>query len=106
MSKLKRCPICNGKVVFEICHCKHEEWFGRTITCRHCDLIFYGSMDGMSEEQLAEEWNTRKPLDRIAERLEDETIALEDDYGDFVECIPKEIAIEIVKEEGGMNEIM
>lgn len=42
-------------------------------------------------------------LERIVKRLEEETTALEDDYGDLVECIPKDIAIEIVKEEGGIN---
>jgi hypothetical protein len=108
MSELKRCPICNGKVVFEICHCKHEEWFGRTITCRHCDLIFYGSMDGMSEEQLAEEWNNRKPLERIVERLEEVAFAdIDETYADDAQqMLFLHEAIEIVKEEGGMNEIM
>jgi hypothetical protein len=109
MSELKRCPICNGKVVFEICHCKHEEWFGRTITCRHCDLIFYGSMDGMSEEQLAEEWNNRKPMERIVERLEEEktksyVTGITANPYEFGACHAMNDAIEIVKEEGGMNE--
>lgn len=37
-------------------------------------------------------------VDKLIKRLEEETIALEDNYGDLVECIPKEIAISIVNQ--------
>ena len=69
--KLRKCPICNSEVVFDIFFDDYTDTIGSFITCRHCDLKFYGSMDGMSEEQLTDEWNTRIPMDRIMERLEE-----------------------------------
>ena len=45
-------------------------------------------------------WNTRKPMERIAERLEE----IEEYTNDFRVVIPSKKAIEIVKEEGGLNE--
>lgn len=52
---------------------------------------------------LSETEIIRKAFERVVERLEEETIALEDNYGDLVECVPKDIAIEIVKEEGEID---
>ena len=104
MSELKRCPICNGKVVFDIFFDDYTETLGEFITCRHCDLIFYGSMDGMTKEQLTEEWNTRKPMQNIVERLEEEKTSCFD-WEDEIKCVEQRcyrIAIEIVKEEGGV----
>lgn len=42
-------------------------------------------------------------VDKVVEELEAETTALEDDYGDYVECIPESIVLKIVKG-GGMND--
>lgn len=35
--------------------------------------------------------------EKVIKELEKETIALEDNFGELVECIPKNIAIDIVK---------
>lgn len=109
MSKLKKCPICNAEVKLMFLNCETfedsvwDESIGNVPTwfrCYGCDSDFFHDEPIDIPEKQIEWWNTRKSMERIMERLEDETIALEDDYGDFVECIPKEIAIEIVKEEG------
>ena len=42
-------------------------------------------------------------VDRVVKALEEEVIALEDNYGDLVECIPKDVVFDIVKG-GGVNE--
>ena len=97
--KLLRCPFCGGEAELLKGQCEIDNYV-MCLECRSKTKLYN------TKASAIKAWNTRKTLDRIAERLEDETIALEDDYGDFVECIPKEIAIEIVKEEGGMNEIM
>lgn len=99
---IKRCPFC-GETLRKI-GSKHRgnQFYVHDINGPDCILKEFAFK--ADDEEKIKRWNTRKPLDRIAERLEDETIALEDDYGDFVECIPKEIAIEIVKEEGGIDE--
>ena len=100
----KKCPCCHSEdiSVGSVVVLDREELY---IKCNSCGLKLQIRKEyGYGE--LLKHWNTRKSMERIMQRLEDETIALEDNYGDFVECIPKEIAIEIVKEEGGMNEIM
>ena len=46
----------------------------------------------------------RKTVERIVERLEEMKVnALEDNFGELIDCIPEHIAIEIVKEEGGIE---
>ena len=37
-------------------------------------------------------------FEKIKERLEEEVISLEDNYGDLVECIPSKIVFEIVNQ--------
>lgn len=76
MSKLKRCPCCSGE-----CKLVDDEY--SYIYCLKCKMKF----DSYAEttEELIKEFNTRKPMDRIVERLEElhpdkECFEFEDDY--------------------------
>ena len=51
---------------------------------------------------IIDEHPTAYDVDKVVEELEAETTALEDDYGDYVECIPESIVLKIVKG-GGVN---
>ena len=89
MGQLKKCPFCGGEATF----IKDT----RTIKCKCCGGAFICTNPVMTTLEVAEAWNTRKPVELIVEWLEAEAIELEDNHGDFVECIPKAMAIEIVK---------
>lgn len=129
MSKqLAKCPFCGEGTMYEI---QREDELGRIIPqlfCNSCKMIFEVENDSpyMSDEKtleylkekLLKTWNTRKPMEIIVERLEECYERYEDleyyegiENGhslDFEYCHGKkdgvEEAIEIVKEEGGMNE--
>lgn len=106
MSEIKRCPLCNGEAsTFK----KQVGWLHSTgniyeygVMCNtpNCCII-PAKYD--SEKEAIKRWNTRKPMERILTRLEEEVISLEDNYGEEVLCIPKDIVLEIVKEEGGIE---
>ena len=120
MSELKRCPFCGGEAELittydtEMVRCK--KCFGKTQTFTG-DYYDEGQMCGM---YAIPAWNTRIPMQNIVERLEECYERYEDleyyehlENGhslDFEYCHGKKDgvneAIEIVKEEGGMNEIM
>ena len=96
----KKCPCCNSEdisvgsvVVLDI-----EELY---IKCNSCGLKFQIRKE-YGWEELLKRWNTRKPMERIVERLEEATFPHK--FGGEVEMmILKNKAIEIVKEEGGMR---
>ena len=113
MSKLKRCPLCGEGIMYEI---QREDEIGRIIPqlfCNSCKMIFEVENDSpyMSdektleylEEKLLKTFNTRKPMDRIVERL-DRNMLDNDDNNIFVEQHNNHYksAIKIVKEEGGV----
>lgn len=89
MSEIKNCPFCGGEAhKFENVIDKGK-WF---VECKECGAsVLY-----RSENSAVKAWNTRKPMERIVERLEEMT-----DSRVFID--PFE-AIVIVKEEGGLNE--
>lgn len=65
--KLKRCPFCGGKAFeyysgsqFEFCE----------VVCKECGC----RSKRKTEEEAIASWNTRKPMDRIVERLEEKKI--------------------------------
>lgn len=124
MSELKRCPFCGAEARLQ----KKNRKRGWYVICKNrscaCSTPFYQNTF-TSEENLKrvaiEVWNTRKPLKRIVERLEERTEYFKDctKYGNETEeqeersystMMMYEVAdlvddlIEIVKEEGGMNE--
>lgn len=82
--RLKPCPLCDGEA----------EWKNGHIICKKCGLSFRA----FSYDLTNKKWNTRKPMDRIVEKLE----ALPDvnsDYWNTTYLIDREDVIEIVKGE-------
>ncbi len=105
--KLKRCPFCGGEAILE----KMDDLGNWVVRCKKC---FCRTPRSMTKFFPTVAWNTRKPMEEIVERLEErEKSHLRVSYM----CVTpkyelKEIqiartyrmAIEIVKEVGGMNE--
>jgi Lar family restriction alleviation protein len=111
MSELKRCPFCGGEVKL---HISELDAFRNVYSflCNDCDMeIIYPYSN---EEEAVKAWNTRKTLERIVERLEeslDKTMEENSQEWDSYyrkvnvgKCVAFRDAIEIVKEEGEMNE--
>lgn len=80
--RLLSCPFCGGEAIYEI---KRENELGTIIPqlfCNHCKMIFEIENDSpylnddkthdYLKEKLYVWWNTRKPMERIVERLEEE----------------------------------
>ena len=96
MSELKRCPCCGGEATL----CNY--YF---VQCKKCGI---STLTFITKEEAIKAWNTRKPMENIAERLEvlsDEAqdkiaddLFYYDGYGDGVD-----MAMRVVKEEGGMK---
>ena len=95
------------------------------MSVNHKPECFFVQMNGLNaksemissnKERLAESWNTRKPMERIVERLEQQAKQYNRRANELVEksteagihnkgkACSYEHAIEIVKEEGGMND--
>ncbi len=93
MEQLKTCPFCNeGLEIVGNGHYYAHKTNGCILQhlCFECDDV-----------EAIKVWNTRKPMDRIVERLETEILEQLSDCGDdwfTAEQINK--AIDIVKEEG------
>jgi len=64
--KLKPCPFCGGEAEY----CKGD-WIGKEywVKCTKCSCKT--SLSNNYKKPI-EEWNTRKPIDRIVEQLENE----------------------------------
>lgn len=105
--ELLNCPFCGGEAElnligdFRFIHCFK-------VTCKECGCTQDISI---SDEEVVEAWNTRIPMQNIVERLEEE-LATCQHYDRNGKCIYEETArkdgiskaIEIVKEEGELNE--
>ena len=106
MEQLKKCPFCGGEVVtVEGAKCNY-------VICNIC-----GSESALydTREEAITAWNTRKPMERIVERLEELRMAEYDDsdeepvYNDFDDIFDDGVssgkfkaylkAIKIVREE-------
>ena len=102
MSEIKRCPFCGGEA--ELACRDFGSWFVRCKKCFCKTPIF------LTERFATISWNTRKPMQNIVERLEEQAEECrkywqefydEDSFGGMnAYCY----AVKIVKEEGGMNE--
>ena len=104
--KLLPCPFCGGNNV----GVWHNQFFESGFEV-HCYDCHFGLMPVGTEEEAIEQWNTRKPMERIVERLEEAMFSTlptfdEDGYcnDDSWEVVDFDTAIEIVKEEGGIHE--
>lgn len=51
-------------------------------------------------QRFIKDMPTAYDVEKVVKQLEEETIALEDNYGELVECIPKNLAIDIVRKGG------
>ena len=87
--KLLPCPFCGSEA----------EILVGTIWCTNEDCGTEMYLPFLSEEELAKQWNTRKPMERIITKLEEKALG---GIG-HPRWIPLESAIEIVKEEGGIE---
>ena len=70
MEQLKKCPFCGGEAdVFKASDLGDFSWNSDrfTVKCRSC---FCGTGLYSDSERTIEMWNTRKPMERIVERLE------------------------------------
>ena len=91
--KLKPCPFCGGEA--KLHHNSLTDKF--KVWCSECDCRTDVYSD---KEEVVKCWNTRKPMERIVDRLEEECFSPKD-YGGYAIDIEK--ACEIVKEEGGIE---
>lgn len=107
--KLLPCPFCGGEAALR---------FGAffkgyaMVKCKKCGASTMECYSRNNAEnariQAAQAWNTRKPMDRIVERLENNSFWTEPTYDidgysndDEIEVISLQRAIEIIKEEMG-----
>ena len=103
MEQLKKCPICGGEI-------KIYDWRHRLVKvleeleiadiynaeCNDCGFSFILPKRPLKE--FIERLNTRKPMERIVERLkESESYSCSPQFSKAIDR-----AIEIVKEEGGV----
>ena len=64
--KLKLCPFCGGEAVWWD---TGDHKYPYQIVCRSC---FCETNETQTRSSAIEAWNTRMPMDRIAEKLEEE----------------------------------
>lgn len=70
--ELKPCPFCGGEAVVHVND-------GVRVICRECGASSKGLVDGYSQgrpngsaiKAVVTAWNTRKPMERIVEQLEE-----------------------------------
>ena len=103
---LLNCPFCGGEARLQR---KKRNLHGYYVICKSCGCrtsfyqYKYDSLEKL-REQAIEVWNTRKPMQNIVERLEEEK-AYEDIFEDEMSCGAYSAylnALNIVKEEGGV----
>lgn len=115
---LLRCPFCGGEAQLQ--QIPSATWDKFVVTCKSskCCAFYIGYCDeGLydTRTKAVEAWNTRKPMERIVERLEEHRDDFMNDvYEELREdadnCRANRIidrfdeVTEILKEEGGMNE--
>ena len=106
--RLLSCPFCGGEAKINI-------FLGNyCVTCTECMGAIFPSR-GMKKEEAIKAWNTRKPMETIVERLEEEIKKCDRNYREYMCDFYVEgmaaarstkygmnKAIEIIKEEGGM----
>lgn len=108
MRELKRCPFCGGDNV----GVWHDRKIGLTILQETYEVRCYDCHFGLAqvktEEEAIEDWNTRKPIEKVLERLENNSFWTEPTYDmdgysndDELEVIRLDKAIEIINEEVG-----
>ena len=118
--KLKPCPFCGEEAEFYRTPIKSNGgWCDSVVVrCKACEArtnrVLYNAKKHPNDEEYGEAveaWNTRKPVERILERLEDASYWTPSTYDadgycndDSEEVIDLYEAIEIIKEEVGQIE--
>ena len=97
MSGLKRCPFCGEKMILSHRFAEHPNGYLKWMRFHpdnKCILSAF-SID-LRETERVKEWNTRKPMENIMERLEE----FGDEAKQFGVSGMLSDMLEIVKEEG------
>ena len=101
--KLLRCPFCGGEAELLKGQCEIDNYV-MCLECRSKTKLYN------TKASAIKAWNTRKPLQNIVERLEEQAEECRkywqefDDEDSFGGMNAYCYAVKIVKEEGGMNE--
>lgn len=106
--KLLPCPFCGGEAELNRTIVKGRSMY--SVSCKHkWDCTIGTTFLQETKEEAIELWNTRKPMERIIDRLEEEKDYMEVYPFSGAKC-PDEIEIvklykakQIVKEEGGIE---
>ena len=109
--KLLPCPFCGGEAYTYTATSvtngeKTKVW---QVHCKDCRLNYPLNIKCLTEEEAIKKWNTRKPMERIIERLEkiiNRTKKEEKQNNDVVDTAMRcsyEHSMKIVKEEGGIE---
>ena len=97
-TELKPCPFCGGEAEY----CKGD-WIGKEywVKCTKCSCKT--SLSNNYKKPI-EEWNTRKPMERIIERLRNQypVNPYPNEFSNGRDMANSK-AIQIVEEEGGLN---
>ena len=100
-TKLLNCPFCGGEA--EICDGCIEEFLKtehmKYVQCNYCKA---STKLYFTEKEAIKSWNTRKPMERIIERLEEESFHRYN-YTKEEKLIALDKVIEIAKEECETN---
>ena len=104
--RLLSCPFCGGEA--EICDGCIEEFLKtehmKYVQCNYCKA---STKLYFTEKEAIKAWNTRKPMERIMERLKEEPYINKGGElflnGYNEDCLPLRKVFEIVKEEGGIE---
>ena len=102
MSELKKCPFCGGEATI------YGSKTGYGVMCKDKTFCAVLPAGFSTKEKAITAWNTRKPVERILERLEEraeDSKKYWDKFGDYDELGAMDAyynAIEIIKEEDGL----
>lgn len=70
MSELKRCPFCGEKAEIKQKYTKHDDVLKMGFKIK-CTICLVETTVFIEKEEAIKAWNTRKPMERIVERLEE-----------------------------------
>ena len=107
--KLLRCPFCGGEAELLKGQCEIDNYV-MCLECRSKTKLYN------TKASAIKAWNTRKPMQNIVERLEEENTLLKEQRTEAIEYDDEQIifaannqirafdySLRVIKEEGGMN---
>lgn len=105
MSELKRCPFCDEMMIPSSKFQDHPNGYLKWLRFHPDNKCFLSAFSiDLRETEKVKEWNTRKPMERIVECLEDTktkcfVTGITANPYEFGACHAMDKAIKIVKEE-------